>query len=116
MADMPMAKSANSFVTLATASRWLRELCDFMGGARFAQHLLYVRGDFTITKYVFVSPLGDGIAVCGRGSGRGVGKRRKRLYIQSSFLLPLLRSPQATIPPFTSSLHPLMLRDVVSNR
>lgn len=51
MADMPMAKSANSFVTLATASRWLRELCDFMGGARFAQHLLYVRGDFTITKY-----------------------------------------------------------------
>lgn len=52
MADMPMAKSANSFVTLATASRWLRELCDFMGGARFAQHLLYVRGDFTITKYV----------------------------------------------------------------
>src|SRR5437588_7297999 len=51
MTDMPMAKSANSFVTLATASRWLRELCDYMGGARFAQHLLYVRGDFTITKY-----------------------------------------------------------------
>lgn len=56
MADMPMAKSANSFVTLATASRWLRELCDFMGGARFAQHLLYVRGDFTITKYVAPPP------------------------------------------------------------
>lgn len=45
-----MAKSASSFVTLATASRWLRELCDYMGGARFSQHLLYVRGDFTITK------------------------------------------------------------------
>lgn len=52
MADMPMAKSANSFVTLATASRWLRELCDYMGGVRFSQHLLYVRGDFTITKFV----------------------------------------------------------------
>ncbi|PUU80482.1 hypothetical protein B9Z19DRAFT_734915 [Tuber borchii] len=51
MTDMPMAKSANSFVTLATASRWLRELCDYMGGARFAQHLLYVRGDFTITNF-----------------------------------------------------------------
>ncbi|KAL0632963.1 hypothetical protein Q9L58_008121 [Maublancomyces gigas] len=51
MADMPMAKSANSFVTLATASRWLRELCDFMGGVRFPQHLLYVRGDFTITNF-----------------------------------------------------------------
>ncbi|KAH0607183.1 uncharacterized protein H6S33_003171 [Morchella sextelata] len=51
MADMPMAKSASSFVTLATASRWLRELCDYMGGARFSQHLLYVRGDFTITNF-----------------------------------------------------------------
>ncbi|KAL7275425.1 hypothetical protein RUND412_001633 [Rhizina undulata] len=51
MSEMPMAKSATSFVTLATASRWLRELCDYMGGARFSQHLLYVRGDFTITNF-----------------------------------------------------------------
>jgi len=81
MTDMPMAKSANSFVTLATASRWLRELCDYMGGARFAQHLLYVRGDFTITKYTAPHPIYLRYSVIDFGSFKQMMTSAERLRI-----------------------------------
>ncbi|KAL7268536.1 hypothetical protein RUND412_008840 [Rhizina undulata] len=39
MSEMPNAKSATSFVTLTTASRWLRELCHYI----VFQETLYCR-------------------------------------------------------------------------